>query len=137
LLSNGTQTADEAVEPVVHPVKRHGVNSVIVVVFGNIAAPHPHGVITHQAPAKFHPALEAAEERQSQQPGNVAAILRIAERLARMSRYVASIIYYHLLFFTFLTDCRPQLDRMPAYIKHTRQIEIGIIQIEIGIIPRT
>ena len=86
LLSNGTQTADEAVESVVHPVKRHGGNSVIVVVFGNIAATHPRRVITHQAPAKFHPALEAAEERQSQQPGNVVAILRIAERLARMSR---------------------------------------------------
>jgi hypothetical protein len=76
--------ADEAVESVVRPLKRHGGYSVIVVTFGNIVA--PRRVITHQAPVKFRPALEAAEERQSQQPGNVAAILRIAERLARMSR---------------------------------------------------
>ena len=76
--------ADEAVESVVRPVKRHGGYSVIVVAFGNIAA--PLRVIPHQAPKKFHPALEAAEERQSQQPSNVVAILCIAERLARMSR---------------------------------------------------
>ena len=76
--------ADEAVESVVRPIKRHGGNSVIVVEVGNIVA--PRRVITHQAPVKFRPALEAAEERQSQQPGNVVAILRIAERLARMSR---------------------------------------------------
>jgi len=48
--------ADKAVESVVRPVKRHGGYSVIVVAFGNIAA--PRRVITHQAPAKFHPALE-------------------------------------------------------------------------------